>query len=150
MDCTKAYNNHGCLGGWMENAFFFVMLHGITEESNYPYMEEEKICSQLLGEFKIFYYNDVPGNCQAVMGALQKQTLTVAVEAYNWRFYSSGVFDNCGFYLDHAVVLVGVNTEKGYWTIKNSWGKDWGEDGYIRLAMGNTCGLCFYTSYPVL
>lgn len=33
--------------------------------------------------------------------------------------------------MDHAVLLVGYSPE--YWIVKNQWGKDWGEDGYIRI-----------------
>lgn len=41
--------------------------------------------------------------------------------------------------LNHGVTLTGYNSE--YWLIKNSWGSNWGEAGYIRLAPGNTCGV---------
>ena len=33
--------------------------------------------------------------------------------------------------LDHGVVAVGYTAD--YWLIRNSWGGDWGEAGYIRL-----------------
>ena len=34
--------------------------------------------------------------------------------------------------MDHAVLIVGYGTDNGkdYWTIKNSWGTKFGEDGF--------------------
>jgi hypothetical protein len=37
---------------------------------------------------------------------------------------------------------VGVNIDEGSWKVRNTWGTDWGEDGYIRIATGsNMCGV---------
>jgi len=64
----------------------------------------------------------------------------VTVDAGNWSSYRSGVFGNCEGRINHAVLLVG--SVDGAWKIKNSWGTSWGENGFIRLKGGNTCGLC--------
>jgi len=55
--------------------------------------------------------------------------------------------------LDHCVQLVGYNNtgDYPYWIVRNSWGVDWGIEGYIYLTMwSDTCGIAHYPSYPIV
>jgi hypothetical protein len=64
---------------------------------------------------------------------------------------------DCYEELDHGVLAVGYGTWNGtdYFLIKNSWGKTWGQDGYIMLARGpefephGQCGLHLMSSRPI-
>ncbi|CAM9192150.1 unnamed protein product [Phaeothamnion confervicola] len=56
-------------------------------------------------------------------------------------------------YLDHAVLVVGYGVQDGvkFWVIKNSWGTDWGEDGYYRMLRGtNHCGVANMAVHSVV
>ena len=68
------------------------------------------------------------------------------------QFYSGGVIETnlCGINLDHAVLVVGVGTYANgqYFLIKNSWGTDWGEDGYMRIQVREGNGICGINMYP--
>lgn len=63
----------------------------------------------------------------------------------------------CGTELNHGVAIVGYGiTLDGtkYWTVKNSWGTEWGEKGYIRMHRDvshkeGLCGIAMEASYPV-
>merc|ERR1711988_429970 len=59
--------------------------------------------------------------------------------AEKWSPYTGGIFSNCGTSPDHAVLAVGYDSSS--WKVKNSWGTGWGEQGYIRLKLGDTCGV---------
>jgi C1A family cysteine protease len=43
------------------------------------------------------------------------------------------------------MLIVGYNIQSRYWILKNSWGADWGELGYVRIAFSHdpngTCGM---------
>ena len=77
----------------------------------------------------------------------------------DFMLYSGGVYtsDKCkqGVQdVNHAVLVVGYGRSQvdgPYWIIKNSWGSNWGENGYFRIARGrNMCGIAICASYPVL
>ena len=89
--------------------------------------------------------------------ALEQQPLAVSVHAGRLHFmnYESGVLDapGCGTGLDHAVLAVGYGTDEksglDYWLIKNSWADDWGENGYIRMAIVDGDGICGIQMEPL-
>jgi C1A family cysteine protease len=73
-----------------------------------------------------------------------------------FMFYSSGILTTttCGTYLDHAITAVGYSSEngKGFFKVRNSWGKSWGEDGYIRMSAdiggSGVCGVLLDSNRP--
>ena len=95
------------------------------------------------------------------MAALQKGPVAIGIDAASTPFalYKKGILDTpeCGKQIDHAVLLVGYGTgtqgaERGkkYWKVKNSWAKDWGEQGYFRIARGkDMCAVADGALYPI-
>lgn len=146
VDCSRPQGNQGCNGGWPSSALKYVISKGIASEDEYSYVAKDQACKKDGGSFKISAQTSFPG-CNGISNAITAHPLSVTVDAEKWSAYKSGVFSNCGSSIDHAVLLVGI--VGGNWKIKNSWGTTWGEAGYIRLASGNTCGLCQYAAvYP--
>jgi C1A family cysteine protease len=70
-----------------------------------------------------------------------------------WARYKQGIYDDrCEGGINHAVVAVGYGydepSNKDYWIIRNSWGKDFGEKGYIRMRRNNK-NMCKIANDPV-
>lgn len=63
---------------------------------------------------------------------------------------------DCGTELNHGVATVGYGSQGGkkYWIVRNSWGTEWGEGGYIKIERGidepeGRCGIAMEASYPI-
>lgn len=146
VDCSFGIFNQGCSGGYMEKAFEFMMLNGgITREKDYPYVGEQGICdiftSRKIGATITGYAQIPEGNETLLQAAVANQPISVAIDASGipFQFYSSGIFTgSCGQNLNHGVLVVGYGVENGekYWIVKNSWGADWGDKGYIKMERG--------------
>eukprot|EP00656_Telonema_subtile_P005764 TRINITY_DN12637_c0_g1_i1.p1 TRINITY_DN12637_c0_g1~~TRINITY_DN12637_c0_g1_i1.p1 ORF type:complete len:195 (+),score=30.35 TRINITY_DN12637_c0_g1_i1:118-702(+) len=87
--------------------------------------------------------------------------VSICLNAATWDDYDGGILSSlaCGSMatdaIDHCVQLVGYHDagvpEESYWLVRNSWNTDWGENGYIRLQLGNnTCGLANEATVPII
>ncbi|XP_044461575.1 senescence-specific cysteine protease SAG12-like isoform X3 [Mangifera indica] len=162
VDCDT--KNQGCKGGLMDYAFEFIIANGgLTTEADYPYEAKDGYCKTTKmanRAAKITGYKDVPANNeQALLQSVANQPVSVSIEgsSQDFKFYSSGVFTgNCGTRLNHAVTAIGYGATSGgakYWLMKNSWGTDWGEGGFMRIQRDvgdrrGLCGLAEKASYP--
>jgi cathepsin L len=154
VDCSKA--NEGCNGGWPHLALEYVIENnGIDTEKCYPYTSRDGKCKfnpNCVGAVVSSYYNVTSGNETSLLYAVLQAPTSVAIYANTaqFRFYGGGVLRIAGCPkgyddLDHAVTAVGYGVLNGakYWLIKNSWGKSWGDGGYVKLAKDwdNMCGV---------
>lgn len=156
VDCAKfTYGNMGCLGGLMDNAFKYTKEKGIELDYAYQYTGLDGECQykSAMSAIKNGGYNDVPAaDPQELMNAIAKQPVSVGIAADAIMHYKNGIFNDwsCGTQIDHGVLAVGYTDD--YWIVKNSWGGDWGEEGYIRFEKKDSgVGICAITqqaSYP--
>jgi len=74
-----------------------------------------------------------------------------AFSSYSGGVYNSLLCSSDPYDVNHAVLAVGFGSENGtdYWIVKNSWGSDWGENGFFRIARGkNMCGISNCNAFP--
>jgi len=165
VDCSK--ENSGCNGGLMDYAFQYIIDNGgMVAEDEYPYTAVDGECTTTQMELGaaaaiIDGFEDVPANDEgALKKAVAHQPVSVAIEAssQDFQFYAEGVFTGeCGTELDHGVVVVGYGKSPegiNHWIVRNSWGPDWGEEGYIKMQRGieapeGLCGIAMQASYPI-
>tara|TARA_B100000886_G_scaffold329631_1_gene279195 strand:+ start:3478 stop:4626 length:1149 start_codon:yes stop_codon:yes gene_type:complete len=149
VDCSK--ENYGCDGGLMHLAFDYCIENkGLTSNELYPYKAIDDNCkcnnsnnsNKLLREIgsNITKYKfTIPNSKYDLMKSLQNGPVCMAIDAnsYIFRFYKSGIIDMPlkSSDINHAVILTGYDSyENGtYWIIQNSWGENWGDNGYIKL-----------------
>ncbi|TQE06416.1 hypothetical protein C1H46_007915 [Malus baccata] len=168
VDCDTSSYNHGCNGGNSKVAYDYMINRNrsLATEDNYPYQAKDGgICktasaAPAAGAITITGYENVPANNEdALLKAVANQPVSVAVDidAEEFKYYSGGVYTGpCGTNLSHEVTAVGYGTSNDgtkYWLLKNSWGKDWGEGGYMRLqrdvpAKEGLCGIAMEATYP--
>ncbi|BFG25041.1 hypothetical protein CerSpe_113150 [Prunus speciosa] len=163
VDCDTNGLDLGCAGGWPDGAFEFInQNNGLSSEASYNYTGVEGRCNtQATHAANITGYEDVPANNEeALLKAVANQPVSVCIDAgeNDFLYYTSGVFaGSCGLEMDHCVTAIGYGVSDDgtkYWLLKNSWGTDWGEEGYMRMkrdvyAKEGLCGVATHASYPI-
>merc|ERR1711990_213558 len=126
------------------------MSHDANYETEYAYKAKDGTCAETNGSGRrVSSHGQVPvSDATAMKQQVSLSPVSVAIQADQRVFqtYKGGIFDSasCGTKLDHATNVVGWGTEDGqeYWIMRNSWGKTWGESGYMRLAIEDGHGIC--------
>merc|ERR1712014_73907 len=138
----------GCGGATAEQAFNFSMRNGVTTDAAYPFKHfpfSRHTCHTTYVREPLAavggWVRLPPNDDQSLLAALvQHGPIAVTVAATSWMLYDSGIFDGelgmgCDADLNHQVSLIGYGEDKAtnYWLVRNSYGPEWGEQGYIRL-----------------
>jgi len=146
VDCDT--NDAGCGGGDPAEAMQWVIAQGGQDaESCYPYTGTDGTCasSSCTPVNKISSTTGISQSESAIYTALQTMPPSICCDASAWQNYQGGVLSGseCGDSVDHAIQLTGYNSgQGGYWIVRNSWGEDWGENGFIWLEYGtNACDI---------
>ncbi|XP_028627950.1 cathepsin Q-like [Grammomys surdaster] len=166
VDCSKPQGNSGCNGGTTYNAFQYVLHNGGLEaEATYPYEEKEGLCryNPKNSFATITRFVALPENEDVLMDAVAtKGPVAAGINGVysSLRFYKNGIYyePRCKRLVSHAVLVIGYGFEgnetddKHYWLIKNSWGKQWGLGGYMKIAKdrNNHCGIATFAQYPIV
>ncbi|XP_058746687.1 cysteine proteinase 15A-like [Vicia villosa] len=140
----------GCMGGLATNAIEY-LLHsgGAMREKDYPYLKRNASCkfdktkiAASISNFSMISTDE----SQIAANLVKNGPLLVSINADMLKTYTSGIScpNICDKYgLNHDVLLIGF--EKDAWILKNSWGANWGEEGFFRLCRGkNICGMNFW------
>jgi len=147
VDCDDL-GDQGCNGGLMQTAMEYIQANGIESDKDYPYKARDQTCKydktkSIATVSAINCYENV-SNAQIQSYLTSVGPLSIAVDADAFQMYDSGVLDCTGSQLDHGVLLVGYTADT--WIIKNSWGKNWGEAGFVRTqnTKGHNCAVGAY------
>ena len=164
IDCSRGNGNSGCSGGLMTNSFNYLKSAKSMTRASYAYTATAGTCkyNSANGVVNTVGYKTITtGDPAAHIAALQIAPVSIAIASSSSTFqlYKGGILSStgCGTSVNHAVNLVGYGTENGtpYWIVRNSWGSNWGESGYLRIlrstAKGNgVCSLLKMSSQPLI
>lgn len=165
VDCSRA--NNGCDGGWLGNSYDYISgkkLQWPELEASYQYSGEKAECKaaahdsfhglRCIGHLSL-ENNDEYEIYEALLDTPVPSAIITTPELI---LYENGILegvckDTANIDPDHAVLIIGFGKDSngGYWIIKNSWGDDWGEDGYFRLRFGkNECKIASDNVVPIV
>lgn len=120
-----------CGGGWPFNAAIYIRDTGVVTETCFPYVARNDpcvyACRSPLARWKIDEHTTL-----SLAGHIPRDT-----NGWKRALLCNGPLAVCDHH--HCVTLVGWNDATSSWTFKNSWGTDWGDDGYgTRLYTSDT------------
>lgn len=139
-----AYDNdsYGCSGGFFAGSF--LSTYGLVLDATCPYTASDNGCrggKPKTFDAKALSFVNIGANGRAptpeeIMAAiLNKGFVAAGVAATaSWDAMHGTTMTDChGSGINHIVAIVGYNSIKKTWKMKNSWGEAWGDSGYMEV-----------------
>lgn len=138
---------------WPEKAMPHCVDPGLVDDGCFSYTPHDQPCNlcadwqKRLTKIKTF---EKLGSQAAIKDWLvNRGAAEVLIDVYqDFYYYVSGVYKHVGGALEgkHCIACIGYDDAAGCWICKNSWGQEWGEDGFFRIGYGQ----CRVDSWDVL
>lgn len=165
LDCGWTNRSNSCEGGFFEDVALENFSYALDKHYG-GYLSVAGKCHKAHQYVRTGRWYDVQlaglpfyDRTKAIERALVLKGL-MAINIYTpekFLNYQKGVLDDdsCSHVTldmqDHAVALVGYGRDLlSYWRVKNSWSREWGEDGYIRVSQDRDCGINLAAAFPVI
>jgi C1A family cysteine protease len=147
LDCAGGLASgfvDGCKGFYIESTMLHLQLDGVSWEKRYPYAGKDTgTCRNPPYSYKVSAWGWAAFGWASVSdikhALCQHGPVATTIEVTNHFYsYTGGVFGDKSKsaypggipITNHAVMIVGWDDDKGAWRVRNSWGRNWGEDGY--------------------
>jgi len=151
----------GCKGGSASSAFKVLLSKPAEPFWCAPYKAKKRQCGASCGKstgYKIVSQAGSKSGTMAIRGASKVDAMQYQIWKYGPVYMRMMVYSDFPYYRDgvykhsrsakvrgdHAIKVVGWGTQSGqkYWLAQNSWGSDWGEKGFFKIARGiNECAV---------
>jgi C1A family cysteine protease len=134
-----------CKTGWYpEAALNSLRTNGVVDERCYPYTDHDQACT-LCADWQnrltyIRLWMPLKSHSEMKEWISNRGPVIACFSVFDDFFaYRRGVYhhvygkDRIG---GHCVCCVGYDDSSRHWVCKNSWGQDWGEQGFFRIRYG--------------
>jgi cathepsin B len=151
--------NLGCSGGILPVAWSYLTWAGVTSEDCRPYHSGDghtetcprKKCAHDAvegAEYSKYKCKLFGMRARFTQGTIKKEILKNGPVETGFTVYEDFMSYKTGIYQHttgkmlggHAVTIIGWGVEEGtkYWLCQNSWGAEWGDQGYFKIKIGNS------------
>lgn len=141
LDCD--FNSNGCNFGYIDKSINYIINNnGLCSYSDYPLKYYTSSCINCINypNTKILNYKYIISDYDMMINLLNTP-IASNINGYDrdFQFYSEGIYNrNCDINLNHIILIVGygILDREEYYIIRNSWGINWGMDGYMYIGKG--------------
>ncbi|KAG5677077.1 hypothetical protein PVAND_006861 [Polypedilum vanderplanki] len=163
VDCDTS--NDACDGGWPTNGFRYMQIFGLCNGKDYSYQNaKQNVCKRALCRRMVspqFIVRQMEIELKGDEESMKKLIMRIGAAVIAMHADEAFLSITKGFYINdscpkndpnHAMVVCGFGSDENgeYWLIRNSWGSSWGEYGYVKMKMGNTCGVASFAMWPII